>query len=198
MSAGHPNDASPDNLYNTPIALHVGGNDTAYDRNLKVPEWGQRLDAWAKTAPGAYRCQWQVHAGLGHWMNLQDKVSIPFVQQQVRNPYPRQVVWNQSGTPVARMYWLHQDPETRKAQAKVVASYEGQEIRLRQTVGLTKLTIRVSDAMVNLDKPVRILVGEREAFLGVIPRTLRTLARTLEERGDPAMVYMGEQDVPLP
>src|SRR5690606_28139721 len=33
MSAGHPNDASPLNLRNLPFALHVGGDDTAFERN---------------------------------------------------------------------------------------------------------------------------------------------------------------------
>ena len=44
MSAGHPNASSPLNLYNLPFAIHVGGNDTAYDRNLKAAEWGMKLE----------------------------------------------------------------------------------------------------------------------------------------------------------
>ena len=42
MSAGHPNDASPLNLRNVAFAIHVGGNDTAYERNLKAAEWGEQ------------------------------------------------------------------------------------------------------------------------------------------------------------
>ncbi|HEX6243751.1 MAG TPA: hypothetical protein VFZ61_22710, partial [Polyangiales bacterium] len=44
MSAGHPNASSPLSLRNVPFAIHVGGNDTAFDRNLKAREWGMRLE----------------------------------------------------------------------------------------------------------------------------------------------------------
>jgi hypothetical protein len=54
MSAGHPNAASPLSLRNVPFAIHVGGADTAYDRNLKAMEWGTRLEMLAATDPGGY------------------------------------------------------------------------------------------------------------------------------------------------
>ena len=39
MSAGHPNGVNLTNLYNTPIALQCGENDTAYDRNLETARY---------------------------------------------------------------------------------------------------------------------------------------------------------------
>ena len=110
MSAGHPNDASPLNLRNIAFAIHVGGDDTAYDRNLKAAEWGMMLDDLAAADPGGYEHQWQVHAGLPHWMNLEDAVEIPFVQMYTRNPVPAKVVWHQANVIHSRFYWLAVDP----------------------------------------------------------------------------------------
>ncbi|MCY0541584.1 hypothetical protein OVW21_26520, partial [Klebsiella pneumoniae] len=87
-----------------------GGNDTAYDRNLKAAEWGRQLEDLARADQGGYRNQWQVHAGLPHWMNLEDAVAIPFVQMHVRNPIPPKVVWRQADVIHPRFYWLAVTP----------------------------------------------------------------------------------------
>ena len=92
MSAGHPNASSPLNLYNIAFAIHVGGNDTAFDRNLKAAEWGMKLEQLRAEHPDGYVNQWKVHAGKPHWMDLADQVSIPFVQMYKRNPVPPHVV----------------------------------------------------------------------------------------------------------
>ena len=39
MSAGHPNDASPLGLRNIGFSIHMGNNDSAYNRNLVAEEW---------------------------------------------------------------------------------------------------------------------------------------------------------------
>ena len=44
MSAGHPNGGSLVNLYNTPIQLQVGMDDTAFDRNRVTVQYQMYLD----------------------------------------------------------------------------------------------------------------------------------------------------------
>ena len=129
MSAGHPNDASPLSLRNTAFAIHVGGDDTAYDRNLKAAEWGAKLDSLAAADAGGYAHQWQVHAGKPHWMDMEDAVSIPFMQAYARDPIPKKVVWRQSGTLRARFYWLAVVPADVTAGAEISASYSGTDHR---------------------------------------------------------------------
>src|SRR5690606_11451898 len=106
MSAGHPNDASPESLRNVAFAIHVGGDDTAYDRNLIAAEWGEKLDALHSLDPDGYFVQWQVHDDLPHWMNLAEKVSVPFVEMYTRDPYASRVVWRQANHTKAHSYWL--------------------------------------------------------------------------------------------
>ena len=192
MSAGHPNDASPLSLRNTAFAIHVGGNDTAYDRNLKAAEWGMKLDALAAADPGGYVHQWQVHAGKPHWMDLEDAVSIPFMQMYARNPIPSKVVWRQSGTLRTRFYWLSVDKADVAAGAEITASYASQSIELSGVSKVKRVTLRVSDAMLNQDQALSVKRDGKELFSGVVPRTIGVLYTTLSDRGDPALVYSGE------
>jgi poly(3-hydroxybutyrate) depolymerase len=197
MSAGHPNDASPVNLRNVAFAIHVGGNDTAYDRNLKGAEWGEMLEALAAADDGGYHNQWQVHAGLPHWMELEDAVAIPFVQGFSRDPVPVKVVWRQVNVTQPRFYWLAVAEADEQMGTTVTASYAGDTVTLSEVTGLSRLTVRASDAMLDLDLPVRIERDGEELFTGMLSRTIAVIAQTLDERGDPAMVYSAQTEVAL-
>jgi len=197
MSAGHPNDASPLSLRNTAFAIHVGGDDTAYDRNLKAAEWGMKLDALAAADPGGYVHQWQVHAGKPHWMDLEDAVSIPFMQAYARDPIPKKVVWRQSGSLRTRFYWLAVAIADVAASAEITASYAAQTIDLSAIAKVKRITLRVSDAMLDQDRPVSVKRDGAELFSGVVPRTIAVLYATLTDRGDPSLMFSGELSVKL-
>lgn len=197
MSAGHPNDASPLSLRNTAFAIHVGGDDTAYDRNLKAAEWGAKLDSLAAADAGGYPHQWQVHAGKPHWMDMEDAVSIPFMQAYARDPIPKKVLWRQSGTLRARFYWLAVVPADVAAGAEISASYSGQTIELSAIAKVKRITLRVSDAMLDQDRAVSVKRDGAELFSGVVPRTIAVLYSTLTDRGDPSLMFSGELTVKL-
>jgi poly(3-hydroxybutyrate) depolymerase len=197
MSAGHPNDASPLSLRNTAFAIHVGGDDSAYDRNLKAAEWGMKLDSLAAADPGGYLHQWQVHAGKPHWMDLEDAVSIPFMQAHARDPIPNKVVWRQSGSLRARFYWLAVAPADVAAGAEISASYSGQTIELSAVAKVKRITLRVSDAMLDQDRPVSVKRDGTELFAAVVPRTIAVLYATLADRGDPSLMFSGELSLKL-
>ena len=197
MSAGHPNDASPVNLRNIAFAIHVGGDDTAYDRNLKAAEWGHMLEALAAADPGAYVNQWQVHEGLPHWMNMEDAVAIPFVQMATRNPTPNKVVWRQVEATQSRFYWLAVEGADRKKGTEVTAELVDDTVALSGVKDLQRLTLRFTDAMLDLDQPLRVEQDGAELFAGRVARTIAVIARTLQERGDPAMIFHAEVAVDL-
>jgi poly(3-hydroxybutyrate) depolymerase len=197
MSAGHPNDASPLNLRNVAFAIHVGGNDTAFERNAVAAEWGGMLEDLAAQDPGGYVNQWQVHAGLPHWMNMADAVAIPFVQMHARNPVPAKVVWRQANVTQPRFYWLAVDEANRAQGTQVTAAYSDGTVALSGVTGLQRLSIRFTDAMMDLDAAVRIELEGEELFAGQVSRTIAVIARTLEERGDPALIFHAETTVDL-
>ena len=106
MMAGHPNDARPEGLRNLPFAIHVGGDDGAFDRNKVAAQWGVMLDALAQSDPGAYVHQVEVHAGKGHWMDREDASAVPWMAKYTRNARPLKVVWLQDDVTHPRFYWL--------------------------------------------------------------------------------------------
>lgn len=198
MSAGHPNDASPLSLRNTAFAIHVGGDDTSYDRNLKAAEWGMKLDELAAADSGGYVHQWQVHAGKPHWMDLEDAVSIPFLQGNARNPLASKVVWRESSPLRSRFYWLAVDTHDVMAGSEITAHYAGQTVSIDAAENVPRVKIRLSDAMLDQDQPISVEYGGKQLFSGVVARTIAVLDATLVDRGDPSLVFAGELAVALP
>lgn len=198
MMAGHPNDASPLGLRNVPFALQVGGKDAAYKRNEVAAEWGKKLDDLRKADPDGYEHFVKIHEGKGHWMNLEDKVALPWMAKFSRNPIPTRVVWKQAGTTHDRFYWLAVPPGEAKGGALVDARRDKQTIDIVKVENVKKLLIRLDDRMVDLDKPVKVTHLGKTLFEGIAPRTAGTLAKTLTGRGDPKLMFDAEIAVELP
>ena len=65
-------------------------------------------------------------------------------------------------------------------------------------VGISDLSVRLSDALVDLDQHVTVTLGAETLFTGPVSRTIGTVAKTLGERGDPALVFPAEVAVTIP
>ena len=195
MMAGHPNDAQPLGLRNLPFAIQVGANDDGYKRNTIAANWGRKLDELQKADPQGYIHFTELHAGKGHWMDMQDRKAIPWMEKKARVTLPEKVVWHQSSRTHPRFYWLA-SPQPKGGQ-DIIASREGQMVTLAST-NVPAITVLLSDAMMNLDQPVTIRAGEAGLFSEVVPRTIGTLARTLSERGDTNLMFSAEVTVKLP
>ncbi|WP_367870627.1 transglutaminase domain-containing protein [Luteolibacter sp. Populi] len=184
MMAGHPNEAQLDGLRNLPFALFVGGADGAYNRNKIVAERAVTLDQMEKADPGGYVHMSRVYEGLPHWMNGKDAEAVPWMEKFTRIPWPKKVVWLQDDVTHDRFYWL-KIPDTAGAKAgqKITATVEGQTIALSGEVP-AKMELRLSDALLDLDQPVKVTVNGTEAFFGKVARSEEVIRRTLEERAD--------------
>jgi hypothetical protein len=198
MSAGHPNASSPLSLRNVPFAIHVGAQDTGYDRNLKAAEWGMKLEMLAAEDPGGYLNQWKVHAGKPHWMDMEDAVSIPFLQMHTRAPYPASVVWEQADVTRPHMYWLAVDEDNRAKATQLRAHYDERGVHITAAKGIRRVKVRLADAMLDLDQPVAIDFMGMPLMAAVVTRTIATIEATLRERTDPAMIFEAETSVDLP
>jgi hypothetical protein len=198
MMAGHPNDASPLGLRDLPFTIHVGALDNGYNRNKIAAEWGQKLDALEREDPKGYVHLVKLHEGRPHWMNLEDRVAVDWMLKYTRNPIPEKVVWKQGNAPHDRFYWLAVPKEQVKPGNLIVASREKQTIRIEKVEGVTSVKVLLSDAMVDLDKPVRIEFDGKAIYEGLAPRTAADLAGTLAGRGDPEMVFPASVSVELP
>ncbi len=194
MMAGHPNEASPLGLRNVPFAIQVGEKDDAYNRNKVAAEWGAKLDALQQDDPGGYPHFTQLHAGKGHWMDMEDRKAIPWMEKFTRTPRPDRVVWHQDDVPHTTFYWLALPAESARTGQEIFATRDGQTITL-SAKEVPQVLVRLSDEMLDLDQPVTIRIGEKEVFSARTERTIGTLARTLSERGDFELMFSAELPV---
>jgi hypothetical protein len=96
-----------------------------------------------------------------------------------------------------QFYWLALPSGAARVNQEIHAQRQGNTIKILQVKDVDRLMIRLNDAMLNLDAPVTVQQGPRRLFRGVAPRTVQTLAQTLQERGDPRLVFSAEITVGL-
>ncbi|MFD1035375.1 hypothetical protein ACFQ15_11990 [Sphingomonas hankookensis] len=186
MMAGHPNEAGVASLRNLPFGIFMGGADAAYDRNRIAAEKSAELARLHAADPDGYVSMTRIYPGLPHWMDRKDAEALPWMAGFTRNPWPRRIVWVQDDVTHDRFYWLHlPDAAAAKAGDRIDAAVAGQTITLTGTVPAGTI-VRLSDRLVDLDKPVRVVVNGRKAFAGKVPRTAAPIVTSLEERLDPA------------
>jgi hypothetical protein len=199
MMAGHPNDASWLGLRNMGFAIQVGALDGAFNRNKVAQQWIDKLDELQREDPKGYVHFGKVHANKAHWMDREDAKVLPWMAALRRNPVPDRVVWKQSPVTHDRLYWLAV-PENNPslAGAEVVVEHSGQTVEIKSFSKIDELLVRLDERMVDLDKPVRVLFKDRVLFEGRVPRTIAALVRTLDQRGDPQLMFDAEVKVKLP
>ena len=184
MMAGHPNDAKPNNLRNLPFGLFMGGKDGAYNRNKVAEKWKILLADLRKGDPKGYEHMVRIYPEMGHWMKLKDAEALPWMAKFDRNPWPKKIIWHQAKGITSRFYWL-QIPEKQFAKGqRFAAKVDGQAIAIKAE-NTKRLVVRLSDQLVDLDKPVTISVNGEEKFSGQLKRSAREIIKSLNERADP-------------
>lgn len=185
MMAGHPNNASPLGLRNTPFAIHVGALDNAFDRNLVAQQWGEELDALQLNDPEGYIHEVQIYEGLGHWMNLKDAVALTWMKNYQRNPIPQKVVWKQNDRHHNNFYWLGIPENKTKNSDKVIASYDKtlNEINIIENSS-EHLELLLNDEMIDLDEPVIIKFQGKEIGKKIFTRSILNIYQTMNLKGD--------------
>jgi hypothetical protein len=192
MMAGHPNETVPDGLRNIAFALHVGAEDSAYDRNEIAIEWKEKLENLRQDDPEGYVHQVVVHDGKGHWMDREEAKALMWLAQSERNPYPRRVVWVQDDVTHNQFYWLAVGKP--KARTKIVASIINQTITIHES-NVETLTVYLNDTMLDLDKPVFLKYKDKVLGSFNVFRNQQTMVKTIRDSKD---WYAGEITISLP
>jgi hypothetical protein len=190
MMAGHPNDASPLSLRNTPFSIQVGGLDTAYNRNVVAQKWGAQLSQLKADDPDGYIHYVKLHKGKGHWMNLADAPALPWMHSHTRNPLPVKVVWKQNIRHHTRFFWLGTLKNNIQTGGEIAAEYN----RGRNEINILSnyaniIQVYVNDNMLDLDRPVTIKYMGQQIFKGALHRTIVNLYRSLYDKGDPNLAF---------
>lgn len=196
MMAGHPGEASQVNLRNVPYMIWMGENDSAYDRNRLAVERGRVLDSLKQGDPGGYVHETHIVKGKGHWMDREDAAAVPWMATYSRDPYPGRVVWRQENLVRSSMYWLKVEPKDARPGMRVDAVRRGNTIEIERC-DYDRIVVCLNDEMMNLDKPVTVMYKGKTLFSGTVKRTIGTLCRSLEERGDSGLMFSAEIEVPV-
>ncbi|MSR25969.1 MAG: alpha/beta hydrolase [Planctomycetaceae bacterium] len=198
MMAGHPNGVSLEPVRNVPFALQVGALDTAYDRAKIGADYGRALEAFHAADPRGYETFVKIHEGKGHWMDRDDAAALPWMAKHARNPVPDRVVWQPSGASRASFSWLALRADAPRAGGIIDARVDGQVIDILRAEGIETLLIRLDDRLIDCDLPVQVRFGDRVLYDGPVTRSIKSLARTLADRGDPELLFPCEIAVAIP
>lgn len=197
MMAGHPNESRPDGLRNIGFTIHMGGEDSAYQRNQRAADWQQKLAALQQADPEGYRHTVTIHPGMGHWMQLKDAVAVPWMSEFHRDPWPSRVVWVQDNVTHQRFYWLLNNSEQLLAGDRIDATIEESTITVNASREM-KLTLLLHDRLLSLDEPITVrgIDGNQTQFR--VSRTIKALAASLQQRDDPTAMAQATLDITVP
>ena len=189
MSAGHPNDSSPLGLRNTAFTIHMGENDSLYNRNDMAVKWGNDLRKLNEEDPEGYRYYIKIYKNKGHWMDNLEASALDWMSDFIRNPYPSKVVWKQGNVLHKRFYWLrNEDPSFGDL---IECNIDDQIITVLSSSS-SKITIQLNDDLVDMDREITVNYLGKQLFKGFVYRDIDIIKRSIREYGDPKSVYYGE------
>lgn len=199
MSAGHPGEVTPANLRNIGFALNMGRLDSPYNRNTLATEWKVKLENLHLVDPEGYRFMANIFHNKSHWMEMEDRVAIPFMAEFKRNPYPDKVVWEQNSFHVrSNFYWLGISEKDIKETgiadnpSKVIkVSYKGNTINIEDNYA-DELSLYLNDKMVNLDKKIIVNYKGKKIFKGKVKRQASVIQRTASQRKDSDYIFSAQ------
>lgn len=184
MCAGHQNEATPEGLRNLPFFMYMGGADSAYNRNTVVREFSAKLDTLQANDQDGYSHHLTVYPGLPHNMQGREAEAIPRMAALTRSVWPKRVVWKQDrDAPHDRLYWLAVTSDAAKTNPIISARVTDQTITI-EAPATGSLTLRLSDTLLDLDQPIRVVAGGKTIFEGKVSRTFSAIISSLRERND--------------
>ena len=206
-AAGDVSGLSPDNLYRLPTLVQVGQSSPS---DAAARALDATLDALHAASPEGYihdllvhtEADWSDHAaadvpqpvladlhsdaGIGK----RDTNAVRWVRRYIRSPWPDRIVWDRTtaaegraGERGALHYWVQASDGDRievaidRGSNTVTVAEAGQRLRLL-----------LNHRMLDLRRPITISAGEQRLSVTPAP-DLRTMARTLTERGDQALMF---------
>ena len=163
------------------------------DRDEVIPSWASERTAKAmrKANPRAVA---EVHVLPGRPHDVvfgrDEGLTLPFLEKQVREPFPRLVSLRARTLEHPRAFWA-EVLEKGGGVAEIDGAIEGGEVALR-TKNVKRLRLLLRRELVDLSAPVRVKVDGREVFLGPVAEDPALLLGSWRETGDPHLAHSAE------
>ncbi|MDQ7778824.1 MAG: dienelactone hydrolase family protein [Planctomycetota bacterium] len=107
---------------------------------------------------------------------------IEYFNKHPRNPWPKKINYARREAKPVRAYWVEVTKASGQFQVKAEVQ-EGNKISI-ETSGTDEIRLHLSDALVDLDKPVTVTLNGSETHNAVVPRTLEAIVTDLRETRD--------------
>lgn len=189
FAAVHGSAAAPSDGQSSAVGLHtlafsfmVGDRDTAYGRRERCEGFARQLAELQQKHPGRYPTRFDLIANNGH-TGLPDRDLLAKLVPLARAASPKWLQWQQTDGTVRDHYWLR-DPSPQPGRL-LGAELVGERLVVTG-VGDAKVEAWLDARHCDLGKPLVVVVDGSERTVAPAP-SVRTLCRTLQERGDPAL-----------
>ncbi len=171
------------NLLDTPIWFYNSTDDkqvSCRSAQLANAEL-QRL----KAAGYPYVWTYDEYHDIGHGLPPKGLKPIgDWMLEKVRGPYPKRVVFEPSRKGKRRLFWLATDSD-----AKVEGKIEGNTVTIGPEGHGGGVTVYLNASLVDVTKPVTVMVDGKPAFEGAIPPRLSVLLDTIAAGRDPKQFF---------
>lgn len=189
FAAVHASAAAPTDGQTSAVGLHtlafssmVGDRDTAYGRRERCEGFARQVAELQQKHPGRYPARFDLIANNGH-TGLPDRDLLAKLVPLARVATPKWLQWQQTDGAVRDHYWLR-DPAPQSGR-RLGAELAGDRLVVTG-VGDAKIEAWLDARHCDLGKPLVVAVDGAERTVAPSP-SVRTLCRTLQERGDPAL-----------
>lgn len=213
------------NLRNTAFRNDTGEGDTMFDRIGLARATHAYLAKLKQADPGGYDHMLQIHEGMGHGIDY--RPGPAWLAGKTRNPRPNKICWFNHAVDHQRrrdFSWLSlaaaperdtlviaeidRDKNTITIEARIDPAQVPDDSPLKDNSAppprdvrpfLTgnNLTVHLDDRLVDLDKPVTVIVNGKEAFSGKAECRLSHMAGDIVRHGDPGRVFPARVTIQL-
>ena len=203
--------------------LRTGADDNGFYRNRLTGYVADALDSLRRLHPAGYVHRVELIPCTGHGIDY--RPTTPWLKQFVRNPWPRQVSWEdydldgvrragfynlavppRTGAPAARTYYEMTIEDNQVDLSVSDVAYTTTErdphwgIELKFARRLTpaasgRLTLYLNDALVDLSREVTVTVNGRRVFRGRVRPTLAAMVNSCATFFDPRRVFPAAVEV---
>jgi hypothetical protein len=181
------------NLMHTPIAFLHGGKD------VPAPPWSDAecdrlLKRLGAEHPGCYRYQYRFYPRKGHSLPGKGIAgAVKWISQFRRNPYPKKISWEPKRAFNRQFCWLR--VERPRIFTRLDAEIKGSTFEIRTLNLHGGFSVLLNRHLVDMTRPVTVIVNGRTIFEGRVPPTLSTVLTTVAERVDERQWFSARVDI---
>lgn len=227
IAGGEPLQNAPaENCANLAFSLRTGSEDRTFSRNVLTQNTLEEFDRLEGLHPGYYAHNIQVVPGATH-TSVDYKPTTPWMKGYTRNPYPKYLFWEnfemdgQYRSGFYNLYVKQRSNDNASSRSCYEMSIEGNTVDLKVTTVTYRVTesdamgiplryaktytpatkgevvIYLNDQLVDLSRPVTVVVNGREVFCGLVELNVANLVNSCAEFYDPMRLYPASVDVTI-